>query len=76
MLALVISRVIRPASKLSTRAAWPDTTLGVDLGVVDASTDEIYAGWTGWPPPGRDRTQLAAKHLAPEVNQAGWRCLT
>src|SRR6476646_687835 len=43
VLALVISRVIRPASKLSTRAAWPDTTLGVDLGVVDASTDEIYA---------------------------------
>src|ERR1700750_1723353 len=40
VLALIISRVIAPASKLSTRAAWPDTTMGVDLGVAGASTDE------------------------------------
>ena len=42
-LALIISRVIRPASKLSTLAWWPDTTLGPDLGVADAGTDEVYA---------------------------------
>ena len=42
-LALIISRVVRPKSKLSTLAWWPDTTLGVDLGVAGASTDEIYA---------------------------------
>jgi hypothetical protein len=41
--ALIISRVLRPASKLSTLAWWPDTTLGVDLDVANASTDEIYA---------------------------------
>jgi hypothetical protein len=69
VLALVISRVIRPASKLSTRAAWPDTTLGVDLGVVDASTDEIYAAmdWLAGRQDAIER-KLAAKHLAPEVN--------
>src|ERR1700748_1450152 len=41
-LALIISRVIAPASKLSTLTWWADTTLGADLGVGDASTDEIY----------------------------------
>jgi hypothetical protein len=69
VLALVISRVIRPASKLSTRAGWPDTTLGVDLGVADASTDEIYAAmdWLASHQNAIER-KLAAKHLAPEVN--------
>jgi hypothetical protein len=69
VLALIISRVIRPASKLSTRAAWPDTTLGVDLGVVDASTDEIYAAMD-WLAERQEAIEhkLAAKHLAPETN--------
>jgi hypothetical protein len=43
VVALVISRVVRPKSKLSTLSWWPNTTLGSDLGVADASTDEIYA---------------------------------
>ncbi len=42
-LALIISRVVRPGSKLSTLTWWSDTTLGTDLGVADASTDEVYA---------------------------------
>ena len=68
-LALIISRVIRPGSKLSTLAWWHDSTLGADLGVADASTDEIYAAmdWLA----GRQETienKLAAKHLAPDVN--------
>ncbi len=42
-LALIISRVVRPGSKLSTLTWWDDTTLGADLGVADASTDDIYA---------------------------------
>src|SRR5882724_5220065 len=69
MLALVISRVIRPASKLSTRAAWPDTTLGTDLGVVDASTDEIYAAMD-WLLDRQEAIEaaLARRHLAPGVN--------
>src|SRR5215472_7325479 len=41
--ALVISRVLRPASKLSTAGWWHDVTLGADLGVAGASTDEVYA---------------------------------
>jgi DDE family transposase len=40
--ALVVSRVARPASKLSTIGWWGDTTLGPDLGVAGASTDEVY----------------------------------
>ena len=42
-LALIVSRVIRPGSKLSTLAWRPDTTLGVDLDVAGASSDEVYA---------------------------------
>jgi len=41
--ALIISRVARPASKLSTIGWWDDTTLGPDLGVAGGSTDEVYA---------------------------------
>jgi hypothetical protein len=40
--ALVVSRVTRPASKLSTIGWWDDVTLGADLGVAGASTDEVY----------------------------------
>jgi hypothetical protein len=69
VLALVISRVVRPKSKLSTLGWWPDTTLGVDLGVAGASTDEIYAAMD-WMAGRQDAIEhtLAAKHLAPEVN--------
>ena len=40
-LALIVSRVVAPASKLSTLTWWADTTLGADLGA--ASTGEVYA---------------------------------
>ena len=70
-LALIISRVIRPASKLSTLAWWPDTTLGVDLGVTGACTDEAYAAmdWLAGRQDGIEK-QLAARHLDPSVNPA------
>jgi hypothetical protein len=42
-LALIIARVCRPGSKLATTRWWADTTLAADLGVADASTDEVYA---------------------------------
>jgi Transposase DDE domain len=42
-LALIIARVCRPASKLATTRWWTDTTLAEDLGVADATTDEVYA---------------------------------
>ena len=67
--ALIISRVVRPASKLATAAWWPDVTLGVDLDVADASTDEIYAAMD-WLAEHQNaiETTLAAKHLGPDVN--------
>ncbi len=67
--ALIISRVVRPASKLATAAWWPDVTLGVDLDVAGASTDEIYAAMD-WLADRQDsiETKLAAKHLGPDVN--------
>src|SRR5690242_19236207 len=48
-LALIISRVVEPASKLSTLTWWADTTLGADLGVADATAGDIYAAmdWLG-----------------------------
>jgi hypothetical protein len=67
--ALIISRVVRPASKLATAAWWPDVTLGVDLDVAGASTDEIYAAMD-WLLERQDAIEntLAAKHLGPEAN--------
>jgi hypothetical protein len=70
-LALVMSRVVAPASKLSTRAWWADTTLGADLGVAGAGTDDIYAAMD-WLVSRQDaiEVELAARHLAPEANPA------
>jgi Transposase DDE domain len=63
-LALVISRVVRPAPKLATLTWWADTTLGVDLGVADASTDEVYAAMD-WLLARQDaiEAKLARRHL-------------
>jgi hypothetical protein len=71
VLALIISRVIQPGSKLSTLAWWDDTTLGADLGVAEASTDDIYAAMD-WLERRQDaiEARLAARHLAPEANPA------
>src|SRR5207342_2823113 len=70
-LALIISRVVAPASKLSTLTWWADTTLGADLGVDGASTDEIYAAMD-WLEHRQDAIEagLARRHLAPEANPA------
>src|SRR3984885_988863 len=68
-LALIISRVVRPGSKLSTLTWWNDTTLGADLVVADASTDDIYAAMD-WLEHRQDaiEAELARRHLAPEPN--------
>jgi hypothetical protein len=62
--ALVVSRVLRPASKLSTISWWDDVTLGADLGVAGASTDDVYAAmdWLAARQDGIEK-QLAARHL-------------
>jgi Transposase DDE domain len=62
--ALIVARVVRPASKVATRRWWIDTTLAADLGVADASRDEVYAAldWLA----GRQEAieaALAARHL-------------
>jgi hypothetical protein len=68
-LALIISRVVKPGSKLSTLTWWNDTTLGADLGVAGASTDDIYAAMD-WLEHRQDAIEadLARRHLAPAAN--------
>jgi hypothetical protein len=63
--ALVVSRVARPASKLSTIGWWDDTTLGGDLGVAGAPTDEVYEAMD-WLVGRQDGIEaaLARRHLA------------
>jgi Transposase DDE domain len=70
-LALVLSRVVAPGSKLSTLAWWDDTTLGADLGVAGVSDDDVYAAMD-WLVGRQDaiEAKLARRHLAPEANPA------
>lgn len=67
--ALIVSRVVRPASKLSTLGWWADVSLGEDLHVADASTDEIYTAmdWLIGRHSAIEKT-LAGKHLALSAN--------
>jgi Transposase DDE domain len=64
-LALIIARVCRPGSKLATTRWWADTTLAADLGVADASTDEVYAAMD-WLAGRQDaiESKLVRTHLA------------
>jgi hypothetical protein len=68
-LALIISRVVSPGSKLSTLAWWDDVTLGADLGVAGASADDLYAAMD-WLEDRQDAIEagLARRHLGPEAN--------
>ena len=70
-LGLIISRVVRPDSKLATARWWADSTLGVDLGLEGASTDEIYAAMD-WLVRRQEaiEAKLAAKHLSEAANPA------
>jgi hypothetical protein len=64
--ALIISRAIRPKSKLSTVRWWNagDTTLATDLGVAGAGTDEVYEAMD-WllAQKGKIEKKLARRHL-------------
>lgn len=62
--ALIVARAVDPHSKLATTRWWADTTLPADLGIEDATEDELYAAmdWLG------ERqtvieTRLAQRHL-------------
>jgi hypothetical protein len=65
-MALLVARVVEPGSKLATTRWWADTTLGVDLGVAEASTDQVYAAMD-WLVDRQDAIQrrLARRHLQP-----------
>jgi transposase len=65
VVAMVAERILAPeASKLGMTRAWTDTTLGEDLGVADASEDELYAAmdWLGERPEAIEK-RLARRHL-------------
>jgi hypothetical protein len=66
---LIVARVCRPGSKLATTRWWADTTLAHDLGVAEASTDEVYAAMD-WLVARQDsiETTLARKHLSGPAN--------
>jgi len=61
---LIIARAVAPASKLATTRWWADTTLGTDLGIAHAGTDEVYAAMD-WLLSRQDAIEkkLAARHL-------------
>jgi hypothetical protein len=65
--ALIVTRMVRPESKLSTVRWWstPDTTLACDLRIADASTDDIYAAMD-WllSRKGQIEKKLARRHLS------------
>jgi Transposase DDE domain len=63
---LVLARVCKPGSKLAATRWWADTTVGSDLGLLDASTDQVYAAMD-WLLARKQPIQagLAARHLAP-----------
>lgn len=64
--ALILSRVVRPESKLSTVGWWEDSTLGVDLGVSGVSAGDAYAAmdWLFGRQDAIER-KLAKRHLQP-----------
>jgi hypothetical protein len=65
-LALIVARVVSPASKLATTRWWQSTTLAADVGVEDASTDDVYGAmdWLAARQAGIEDT-LARRHLSP-----------
>jgi len=64
--ALILSRAVAPASKLATLRWWSDTSLGVDFGITDVHTDEVYAAMD-WllTRQGAIEKKLARRHLTP-----------
>ena len=67
--ALIVARVCRPGSKLATTRWWVDTTLAADLGIVEASVDEVYAAMD-WLADRQDAIEqtLVGRHLSGPAN--------
>jgi transposase len=66
---MVVQRLLDPCSKLATTRAWHTTTLAEELGVGEASEDELYAAMD-WLRARQERIEkkLAARHLT----AGGW----
>ena len=64
VVAMIVQRLIDPCSKLATTRAWHTTTLAEELGVGEATEDELYAAmdWL-WARRERIEKKLAARHL-------------
>jgi transposase len=64
VVAMIVQRLIDPCSKLATTRAWHTTTLAEELGVAEATEDELYAAmdWLGERQE-RLEKKLAARHL-------------
>lgn len=64
VMAMIAQRLLDPCSKLATTREWQDTTLGQELGVLDAGEDELYAA-LDWLLKRQERIEnkLARKHL-------------
>ena len=77
VLALLIARVCAPASKLATTHWWADTTLGPDLAVAGATTDEVYAAmdWLAGRQDAIEKT-LPAGTSPRQPTRTGWRSST
>jgi hypothetical protein len=69
VMAVIVSRVVKPESKLATLSAWADSTIGTDLNVAGASTDEVYAAMD-WLLARQDdiEAKLALRHLSAAAN--------
>ena len=66
VMGLIVARVCRPGSKLATTRWWQDTTLAVDLGISEATTDDVYTAMD-WLVERQDTIEkrLAKQHLTP-----------
>jgi hypothetical protein len=66
VMGLVLARVCSPGSKLAATRWWADSSTGADLGVAEATSDEVYAA-LDWLSTRKDAIEgtLAGRHLAP-----------
>jgi transposase len=64
VLAMIVQRLLDPASKLATTRLWHSTTLAEELGVAEATEDDLYQAMD-WllQRQGRIEKKLAARHL-------------
>ena len=64
VLAMIGQRLLDPSSKLATTRQWHSTTLAEELGVQEASEDDLYQAmdWL-WERQERIEKKLAARHL-------------